>query len=77
MKVGVIGVGCSKFGVRDVTIQELAYEASKEALYDAGINGEKIDLSVIGCVGTRNYELMPAVPVNEYCGFAGKGPYQG
>jgi acetyl-CoA C-acetyltransferase len=35
---------------------------------------DDIDLSVVGSVNTRGYELMPAVPVNEYCGFAGKGP---
>lgn len=75
MKVGVIGVGCSKFGRRDdVTIQELAYEAVKEALDDAELTQDDVDLSVVGSVNTRGYELMPAVPVNEYCGFAGKGP---
>ncbi len=75
MRVGVVGVSCSKFGRRDdVTIQELAYEAVKEALDDAGITQDDVDLSVVGSVNTRGYELMPAVPVNEYCGFAGKGP---
>ncbi len=75
MRVGIIGVGCSKFGRRDdVTIQELAYEAVKEALDDANVTQEDIDISVVGSVNTRGYELMPAVPVNEYCGFAGKGP---
>lgn len=75
MKVGVIGVGCSKFGRRDdVTIQELAYEAVKEALDDAELTQDDVDLSIVGSVNTRGYELMPAVPVNEYCGFAGKGP---
>lgn len=75
MRVGIIGVGCSKFGRRDdVTIQELSYEAVKEALNDAGISRDDVDISVVGSVNTRGYELMPAVPVNEYCGFAGKGP---
>ncbi|AAB90795.1 thiolase domain-containing protein [Archaeoglobus fulgidus] len=75
MRVGVIGVGCSRFGRRDdAVIQELAYEAVKEALDDAGITQDEVELSVVGSVNTRGYELMPAVPVNEYCGFAGKGP---
>lgn len=74
MKVGIVGVGCSKFGQRDVTIQELAFEAVSEALKDSNLSQEDIELSVVGCVGTRSYELMPAVVVNEYCGFAGKGP---
>ncbi|MEM0331563.1 MAG: thiolase domain-containing protein [Archaeoglobaceae archaeon] len=73
-KVGVVGVGCSKFGNREVTLQELAFEAVDEALNDAGLTQEEIELSVVGCVGTRTYEFMPAVPVNEYCGFVGKGP---
>jgi len=74
-KVYVIGVGHSKFGRRrDVTLQELAFESVKEALEDAGITQRDIELSVVGSVGTRNYELMPAVPVNEYVGLTGKGP---
>ncbi len=74
-RVGIIGVGCSKFGIRDeLTVQELAFEAVKEAIQDAGITREDIELSVAGTAGTRSYELMPAVPINEYCGFAGKGP---
>ena len=68
-KVAVIGVGHSKFGVRsDVTIQELAFEAVKDAFKDAGIEQKDVDLSVVGTAGTRTYELMPAVPVNEYVG---------
>jgi len=74
-KVAVIGVGHSRFGVRsDVTIQELAFEAVKDAFRDAGIEHKDIDLSVVGTSGTRNYELMPAVPINEYVGLEGKGP---
>jgi|Deesub1362A_J573_1020465.scaffolds.fasta_scaffold00773_5 acetyl-CoA C-acetyltransferase len=74
-RVGIIGVGCTKFGVRDdATIQEIAFEAVREALQDAGVTREDIQLSVVGTAGTRSYELMPAVPINEYCGFAGKGP---
>lgn len=74
-KVGIIGAGCSRFGVRDdVTLQELAFEAVKEALDDAGLSRKDIQMSVVGTAGTRSYELMPAVPINEYCGFSGKGP---
>jgi acetyl-CoA C-acetyltransferase len=74
-KAAVIGVGHSRFGVRsDVTIQELAFEAVKDALKDSGIEQKDIDLSVVGTAGTRTYELMPAVPINEYVGLEGKGP---
>jgi len=58
----------------DVTIQELAFESVKDTLKDAGITQKDIDLSVVGTAGTRTYELMPAVPINEYVGLEGKGP---
>ncbi|MEM1538137.1 MAG: thiolase domain-containing protein [Candidatus Nezhaarchaeales archaeon] len=75
VRVAVIGVGCSRFGVRsDVTVQELAFEAVKEAFNDCSITQEDVELSVIGSVATRLYELYPAVPVNEYVGLDGKGP---
>jgi len=74
-KVAIIGVGSSRFGERnDVTLQELAFEAVKEALDDAGLTQKEIGLSVVGSVGTRSYELLPAVPINEYVGLNGKGP---
>jgi acetyl-CoA C-acetyltransferase len=74
-KVAIIGVGNSKFGVRDdALLQEIAFEAVKEALEDAGITQKEIELSVVGSVGTRMYEALPAVPVNEYAGFSGVGP---
>lgn len=74
-KVAVIGVGNSKFGNRnDVTIQELAFEAIKEAVEDAEITPKDIELSVVGSAGTRTYELYPAVPINEYAGFYDRGP---
>jgi len=74
-KVAVIGVGHSRFGVRsDATIQEIAFEAVKGTFEDAGIRQKDIELSVVGTAGTRTYELMPAVPINEYVGLQEKGP---
>jgi acetyl-CoA C-acetyltransferase len=74
-RVAVVGVGMSAFGVRnDVTIQELAWEAVREALDDSGLEQKDIELSVVGTVNTRGYELMPAVVVNEYSGLTGRGP---
>jgi len=74
-KVAVIGVGHSRFGVRsDATIQEVAFEAVKDAFEDAGIRQKDVELSVVGTAGTRTYELMPAVPINEYIGLEEKGP---
>jgi Acetyl-CoA acetyltransferase len=74
-RVAVMGVGMSAFGVRnDVTIQELVWEAVREALDDSGLEQKDIELSVVGTVNTRGYELMPAVVVNEYSGLTGRGP---
>jgi acetyl-CoA C-acetyltransferase len=74
-RVAVVGVGMSAFGVRnDVTIQELIWEAVREALDDSGLEQKDIELSVVGTVNTRGYELMPAVVVNEYSGLTGRGP---
>lgn len=74
-KVAVIGVGHSRFGVRsDATIQEIAFEAVKDAFEDAGVRQKDVELSVVGTAGTRTYELMPAVPINEYVGLQEKGP---
>jgi len=74
-KIAVIGVGSSRFGRRDdALMQELAFEAVKEALEDANISQEEIGLSVIGTVGTREYEALPAMPVNEYVGLRDRGP---
>jgi len=74
-RVAVVGVGMSAFGVRnDVTIQELVWEAVREALDDSGLEQKDIELSVVGTVNTRGYELMPAVVVNEYSGLTGRGP---
>ena len=51
-KIGVVGIGHAKFGKRtDATIRELAHEAVKPALEDAGITTADIDASVIGVAG--------------------------
>jgi acetyl-CoA C-acetyltransferase len=51
-RIGVIGIGHAKFGKRtDATIRELAFEAVKPALEDAGITTKEIDAAVIGVAG--------------------------
>jgi acetyl-CoA C-acetyltransferase len=51
-KIGVVGIGHAKFGKRtDATIRELAHEAVKPALEDAGITTADIDAAVIGVAG--------------------------
>lgn len=75
-KVAVIGAGCSKFGARnDVTISELAFEAVKPSLEDAGLAAEDMEFVALGSVGAGAWyeELLPAVVISEYCGMTKAG----
>lgn len=76
-RVAVVGTGHSRFGVRyDVNIAELAFEAVREALNEANIDANEVELSVVGNAGGWSSEPLPAVVVNEYCGLSGKGTYR-
>ena len=75
-KVAVCGVGNSKFGVRsDVNVSELAFEAVKPCLDDAGLAAKDIPFAAVGSVGAGAWyeELLPAVVAGEYCGLTGAG----
>jgi acetyl-CoA C-acetyltransferase len=75
-KVAVIGVGNSKFGIRnDVNVSELAFEAVKPSLEDAGVAARDIQFVALGSVGAGAWyeELLPAVITGEYCGLTGAG----
>lgn len=75
-KVAVIGVGNSKFGIRgDVNVSELAFEAVKPSLEDAGLTAKDIPFVALGSVGAGAWyeELLPAVIVGEYCGLTKAG----
>jgi acetyl-CoA C-acetyltransferase len=75
-KVAVIGVGNSKFGTRsDVTLAELAYEAVKPSLEDAGVVEKNVDFVAVGSMGAGSWheELLPAVISAEYCGLTKAG----
>lgn len=68
-RVGIIGIGHGVFGRRsDATVQELAFEAFKSAMDDAGIAREDLDASVIGSV--PEYHKQRSLPgvVQEYLG---------
>lgn len=74
--VAVIGIGNSKFGVRsDVNISELAFEAVKPSLEDAGLDAGDVPFLALGSVGAGAWyeELLPAVVVSEYCGITKAG----
>jgi acetyl-CoA C-acetyltransferase len=66
-RVGVIGIGHGKFGRRsDATVQELAFEAYRAAMKDAGIAREEIDASVIAAVPEYHKQRSVAGVVQEY-----------
>jgi acetyl-CoA C-acetyltransferase len=66
-RVGVIGIGHGRFGRRsDATVQELAFEAFRDALTDAGIDRDDIDASVIGAVPEYHKQRSVAGVVQEY-----------
>jgi acetyl-CoA C-acetyltransferase len=69
VRVGIIGIGHGVFGRRsDATVQELAFEAFREAVEDAGIERDDLDASVIGSV--PEYHKQRSLPgvVQEYLG---------
>jgi acetyl-CoA C-acetyltransferase len=68
-RVGIIGIGHTKFGRReDASVQELAFESYRTALDDAGIEPDRIDASVIGSV--PEYHKQRSLPgvIQEYLG---------
>ena len=68
-RVGIIGIGHGVFGRRsDATVQELAFEAYREAVQDAKIDPKDLDGSVIGSV--PEYHKQRSLPgvVQEYLG---------
>jgi len=68
-RVGIIGIGHGTFGRRsDATVQELAFEAFREAMGDAGIDRTAIDASVIGAVPEYHKQRSLAGVVQEYLG---------
>jgi len=73
-KVGIIGVGSSRFGIRnDVNFNELAYESFKEAINEANIDLKDVSFLVVSNIGGWSSEPLPAVTIGEYLGLTGIG----
>jgi acetyl-CoA C-acetyltransferase len=70
-KVAVVGLGHGKFGVRsDASLRELAFEAVKACLDDAGIALKEVDSMVTGIAGDEfALSLQPSAQVHDYIGF--------
>ncbi|MGB9021842.1 MAG: thiolase domain-containing protein [Candidatus Bathyarchaeia archaeon] len=73
-RVAVVGIGHSVFGNRrDVNLPELAFEAIKPAIEDAGITQKDVGFVTVGTAGGWYEEFLPAVVVSEYAGLTGAG----
>ncbi|MBZ5637147.1 MAG: thiolase domain-containing protein [Acidobacteriia bacterium] len=68
-RVGVVGIGHGRFGQRsDATVQELAFEAYRDALRDAGMGPDAVDASVVGSVPEYHKQRSLAGVIQEYLG---------
>ena len=69
MRVGIVGMGQTKFGkISDTSSRELAAEAFKSALSDAGLSRKQIPALVV-CSGTHyDKQRSPAGIMAEYLG---------
>ncbi|MBI2922339.1 MAG: thiolase domain-containing protein [Planctomycetes bacterium] len=66
-RIAVLGIGHGKFGRRsDATVQELAFEAFRDALQDAGLERKDLDATVIGSVPEYHKQRSLAGVVQEY-----------
>ncbi len=66
-RIGIIGIGHGRFGRRsDATVQELAFEAFRAAMTDAGIGREELDASVVAAVPEYHKQRSVAGVVQEY-----------
>lgn len=66
-RVGVIGIGHGRFGRRsDATVQELAFEAFRTAMDDAGVSREELDASIVAAVPEYHKQRSVAGVVQEY-----------
>lgn len=68
-RVAIVGVGQTKFGRRpDASIREIAFEAFKEAVEDAGIMRGEIEASIVCSATHYDKQRTPAGVVAEYLG---------
>ncbi len=68
-RVGVIGVGHGRFGLRDdASLQELAFEVYREAVADAAIDPQEIGATWIGSVPEYHKQRSVAGVIQEYLG---------
>jgi acetyl-CoA C-acetyltransferase len=68
-RVGIVGIGHTAFGRRsDASAHEIACEAFRDALADAGLGRDAIDATVIGSVPEYHRQRSLSGVVQEYLG---------
>jgi len=77
-KVGIVGIGQSRFGQRtDASLRELSFEATKACLNDAGIPLDDIEAMVVSVASDElSYALQPSAQVVDYLGFNPKPSFR-
>ena len=66
-RVGIVGIGHTVFGRRsDATVQELAFEAWRDALADGDLDPDVIEATVIGSVPEYHKQRSLAGVIQEY-----------
>ncbi len=70
-KVGIVGIGHGKFGVRaDASLRELTFEAIKACLEDSGVMLKDVESMVTGIAGDEfSLSFQPSAQVHDYIGF--------
>ncbi|RLG53117.1 MAG: thiolase domain-containing protein [Thermoproteota archaeon] len=73
-RVAIVGIGHTKFGVRNASLRELAFEAAREALEDAKLTIDDLDSLIVGIVSAEFAKMVsPGAQIAEYLGINPKG----
>ena len=77
-RVAIVGIGHGKFGIRsDASLRELAFEAVKACVDDAGVPLKEVESMVTGIAGDEfSFALQPSAQVHDYIGFHPKPNYR-
>jgi len=70
-RVGIVGVGLTRFGVRsDASLRELAFEAAKACLEDATVRLADVESMIVAVASDElSFSLQPSAQVVDYLGF--------